>query len=409
MCELLLLTDDEGGLVDPSLTRTAVDIVGQVASDARGREALLDGGAGRAKMLLGLLSSDAEPALIESTLAAFAALAADPAGCAFLRGVTSDAEEPPASGEGAADEEADAADSLAAAPLTQLPELLRHDEPSVRRAAAGLVAAAASDRANTEMIISLGAPTLLVAASAGGEGGGAAAAKTAVQALCHSSSPLNLWLNGCLPMSASIADGFYAVPQGGAFAPVDRVGQGVHTTDLLLVDATADPDFARVAQQAAEMAAASQGGRPSDLAAEIAKLVAGRLGGPVSYDRYEQFDTTAELGRLKEALGTPLLPIGKLGVGAARHRAILFKALADRAGLVSALQMGRALRGAHAHHAWNVVVVDGGLAVVDLLHEVGSFYPEGSDGARRYMRVDEFAFSSLGSLNHALTAAVRVM
>ena len=71
--------------------------------------------------------------------------------------------------------------------------------------------------------------------------------------------------------------------------------------------------------------------------------------------------------------------------------------LCDRSGLMASYQSGLCTRGAHAHHCWNSMIVDGAYCVVDLMHEPGAVYPEGSDAARRYMRVDEFAFASLQS------------
>ena len=38
-----------------------------------------------------------------------------------------------------------------------------------------------------------------------------------------------------------------------------------------------------------------------------------------------------------------------------------------------------------------------GLVVVDLLHAPGALYADDSTEARRYQRVDEFAFSSLAA------------
>ena len=76
---------------------------------------------------------------------------------------------------------------------------------------------------------------------------------------------------------------------------------------------------------------------------------------------------------------------------------MLFKALADRCGLAAGLTRGRCVSGAHAHHAWAIVALGDELAVVDLLHSPGELLPLGSDAALRYLRVREYAFSSLAS------------
>ena len=75
----------------------------------------------------------------------------------------------------------------------------------------------------------------------------------------------------------------------------------------------------------------------------------------------------------------------------------MFKVLADRAGLNASLETGTCIRGAHAHHAWNTMILDGKVVVIDLLHAPGECYEEGSDAARRYQRIGEFAFSSLAT------------
>ena len=95
-------------------------------------------------------------------------------------------------------------------------------------------------------------------------------------------------------------------------------------------------------------------------------------------------------------LGTLALPLSRLRRGGARPRALLFKALADCVGLPCGITVGSCVRGAHAHHAWATVRDGDEVLVVDLVHSPGELYEEGSDAARRYQRVDEFSFSSLG-------------
>ena len=118
----------------------------------------------------------------------------------------------------------------------------------------------------------------------------------------------------------------------------------------------------------------------------------------MDYEAYELFEApAAAVDELRAASGTRVVPLGSITVGRARHRAILFKVLADRAGLKASLEMGTCVRGAHAHHAWNTMIVNGKVVVVDLLHTPGECYEEGSDAARRYQRIGEFAFCSLAT------------
>jgi hypothetical protein len=74
-------------------------------------------------------------------------------------------------------------------------------------------------------------------------------------------------------------------------------------------------------------------------------------------------------------------------------------------GLPASYRMSVCLRGAHKQHAWNTVVVEGQVLVVDVLHEPGQLYPEEGGEARQYKRIDEFAFSSLTASRHAFTTS----
>mmetsp|Transcript_42340 Transcript_42340/g.74499 ORF Transcript_42340/g.74499 Transcript_42340/m.74499 type:complete len:116 (-) Transcript_42340:303-650(-) len=101
------------------------------------------------------------------------------------------------------------------------------------------------------------------------------------------------------------------------------------------------------------------------------------------------------------AHGSRVLPIGALRRGTARHRALLYKALADRVGLSVGLHVGKCLRGAHAHHSWNSFIDEGKLTIVDVLHSPGEMYEDGSERSLQYKRIDQYAFSSLVSTNLA--------
>lgn len=71
--------------------------------------------------------------------------------------------------------------------------------------------------------------------------------------------------------------------------------------------------------------------------------------------------------------------------------------LCDRLGLLASYVAGTCVRGAHAHHAWNTMILDRDVVVVDVVHSPGALYSDGTDEARRYKRIDEFAFASLAS------------
>ena len=135
----------------------------------------------------------------------------------------------------------------------------------------------------------------------------------------------------------------------------------------------------------------------------LARVVAAWQGGTVPYEAYEHYDNAAELEDLRHAAGCRVVALGALRKGRARQRSLLFKVLADAVGLPCTYQMGKCLRGAHKQHAWNTIVAEGQVLVVDVLHEPGQLYPEDGGEARQYKRIDEFAFSSLAASRHAFT------
>lgn len=76
------------------------------------------------------------------------------------------------------------------------------------------------------------------------------------------------------------------------------------------------------------------------------------------------------------------LPIGYLNHGLCRHRALLFKYLADRNGIPSRLVRGNT----SGAHQWNVVQQNGKYFIVDVMKDPTQLYEEGSDRAKAYSR-----------------------
>ena len=198
-------------------------------------------------------------------------------------------------------------------------------------------------------------------------------------------------------MGTAAADGFWAVTRDSALTSVSDLSAQAEGNEVLHVDPSVDAELASLIELAADVVKDAEG---ADAGYALAQLVCERMGGPVPYDAYEAYDPAAEVGALRAAAdGSRVIRLGELRAGAARHRALLFKVLADRVSLPAALHTGKCLNGAHAHHSWATMLLDGKVQVVDLLHAPGSLYADGTDSARRYMRVDEFAFSSLASVS----------
>jgi len=137
-------------------------------------------------------------------------------------------------------------------------------------------------------------------------------------------------------------------------------------------------------------------------ASALATIVSETFGGSIAYDEYLRFDdkVALEVDAAKRRHACDLIPLLELTVGGARHRALLFKALADRLGLACELHAGPYLRGAHQQHAWVVLLgpkdYEGVCErhVLDLLHDVGAMYLEEGDDALWYKRLSHYKHSS---------------
>ena len=151
--------------------------------------------------------------------------------------------------------------------------------------------------------------------------------------------------------------------------------------DVMLLDARRDDDLRlfcdRVVRTAletygdAETSDDSVAARASYVAMEVAQ----RLGGAMESDARCAGAWAETSYDLRSALNTLVFPAGALRFGTRRHRAVLFKYVADRCGgsLPSRLVRGRYYCGSE-NAAANVVVVGGHERFVDVLRAPGTLY-----------------------------------
>jgi hypothetical protein len=415
-----LLANPLSALQDSGLLATAADIVGQCASEASGRETLM--AAGAATALLSFFDASQPPALLEAAAAAFAALASHPTACAMLKGPPAPASSPETAPEDAAPESKEGGElGEAAAPPPPPPPpiaiaitLLAHALPSMQRAGCSLVQAACSDAVSAGSLIKLGALPLLqqltvaTGAASGAPGAAvateplslAAAARASILAICNAVPAAQLWYKGSIPLSLPTSDGFYGCTRDTAFLALEDLATSNAGPEVLSVDAADDPPLAALITSARALLQthAKKGATPAALASTLATFVCQQMGGAVEYLEYEYYTEPEEqLAALRVVSGTRVVPLGEVKAGATRHRALLFKVLCDKLGLQASYDMGACVRGAHAHHAWNTMILNRKEVLVDVMHAPGTLHPLGSDAARRYMRIDEFAFASLQS------------
>ncbi|KAL7085443.1 hypothetical protein ACP275_14G282200 [Erythranthe tilingii] len=165
-----------------------------------------------------------------------------------------------------------------------------------------------------------------------------------------------LWVSGCLSYTDKISDGFYNILginpylwlmcnelEEGRRMPSLMALKAIDSSDssleVILVDRRGDSQLRELEDKAQEIYFSAES--TLVLAEKLGKLVAVYMGGSFPV---EQGDLN--LGwklvnkRLKDSYKCVVIPIGELSMGLCRHRAILFKKLADYVGLPCRIARG---------------------------------------------------------------------
>ncbi|XP_026380797.1 probable serine/threonine-protein kinase SIS8 isoform X1 [Papaver somniferum] len=201
------------------------------------------------------------------------------------------------------------------------------------------------------------------------------------------------WNYNALGYDDKIMDGFYDLYGILAKSTSEKMPslvdlQGTPMSDIIcreavLVNRGADANLLKLEQKALVMAVQSRseslGLVDSELVQKVASLVADYMGGPVG-DPDNMLKAWKNLSnRLRENIGSMVLPLGSLTIGLARHRALLFKVLADSVGIPCSLVKGRQSTGSH-DVAMNIIRLDDGREyIIDLMAAPGTLIP--SDAA----------------------------
>ncbi|XP_043699521.1 probable serine/threonine-protein kinase SIS8 [Telopea speciosissima] len=209
------------------------------------------------------------------------------------------------------------------------------------------------------------------------------------------------WNYNALNYDDKILDGFYDLYGIVAESTSEKMPslvdlQGAPVSDSIsweavLVNRAADSDLLKLEQKALMMALESRPGSfgsvGTDMVQQLADLVANYMGGPVG-DPESMLKAWRNLSnRLRATIGSMVLPLGSLTVGCARHRALLFKVLADSVGIPCRLVKGQQYTGSD-NVAMNIVKVgDGREYIVDLMADPGTLIP--SDAAGPQIGYDE--------------------
>ncbi|KAG7971975.1 hypothetical protein I3843_07G161600 [Carya illinoinensis] len=165
-----------------------------------------------------------------------------------------------------------------------------------------------------------------------------------------------LWVSGCLSYTDKISDGFYNIlgmnpylwlmcndaEEGRRLPPLmslKAIDPSETSMEVVLVDRRGDSRLKELEDKAQELYCASE--NTLMLVEKLGKLVAIYMGGtfPVEQgDIHMRWKLVSE--RLREFQQCIVLPIGSLSIGLCRHRAILFKKLADYIGLPCRIARG---------------------------------------------------------------------
>ncbi|XP_057534330.1 serine/threonine-protein kinase CTR1-like [Amaranthus tricolor] len=154
------------------------------------------------------------------------------------------------------------------------------------------------------------------------------------------------WVNGCLSYSDKIPDGFYLIngmnpyvwtvcvdiqengriPSIESLKLVDPVNDS--SLEVILIDRRSDSNLKELQSRAHEISRLCA--TSDDVVDQLAKLTCSLLGGAALTTEEELLPIWEKFSNgLKDCLGSVVLPIGSLSIGLCRHRALLFKVLAD--------------------------------------------------------------------------------
>ncbi|KAJ0243982.1 Serine/threonine-protein kinase CTR1 [Hirschfeldia incana] len=153
------------------------------------------------------------------------------------------------------------------------------------------------------------------------------------------------WVNGCLSYYDKVPDGFYMIdgldpyiwtlcidlhesgriPSIESLRAVDSVVDS--SLEAIVVDRRVDPAFKELHNRVHDISGSCI--TTKEVVDQLAKLICNRMGGPVTMGEDELVPLWKEcINGLKECFKV-VVPIGSLSVGLCRHRALLFKVLAD--------------------------------------------------------------------------------
>ncbi|KAI3692585.1 hypothetical protein L6452_32403 [Arctium lappa] len=201
---------------------------------------------------------------------------------------------------------------------------------------------------------------------------------------------LRYWSNNVVNYDEKVMDGFYdvygitsnSVSQGKMPSLVDLQARTVYDNvdfEVILVDRTIDKELQLLEERVSNISLECQASGTSQIISSviqrIANIVVAQMGGPVS-DADEMLRRwTTRSYELRNTLKTIILPLGCIDCGLSRHRALLFKVLADKINLACSLVKGSYYTGTD-DGAVNLIKIDNGSEyIIDLMGAPGTLIP----------------------------------
>ncbi|KAJ4761474.1 protein kinase family protein [Rhynchospora pubera] len=218
------------------------------------------------------------------------------------------------------------------------------------------------------------------------------------------------WNYNALSYDDKILDGFYdfygiwdepTAPNMPSLLDLqEKPTVGKYSWEAVLVNRAEDPDLVKLEQKALIMASDARSGDSAFvggvLVQRLASLVADYMGGKICEPEI-MLSAYHDLSNYLRAIGgNVVLPLGRITIGLARHRALMFKVLADSLEIPCRLVKGKQYTGSE-DGALNIVKFDDGREfIVDLMTDPGILIP--SDGGTALSR--EYEQQSLFPANH---------
>lgn len=192
------------------------------------------------------------------------------------------------------------------------------------------------------------------------------------------------WDYNVLDYEEKVVDGFYDVYGLSTDPAVQRkmpsltdleTNPGSSGFEVVIVNRTIDPALEELVQVAHCIALDCAAADVSVLVQRLAELVTGHMGGPVK-DANIMLARWTDIGtELRTSRHTSVLPIGSLSIGLSRHRALLFKVLADTVKVPCRLVKGSHYTGVE-DDAVNIIKLETEREfLVDLMAEPGTLIP----------------------------------